>query len=207
MIRINLLPYRPAQRLRALKRILFTWLGTVVAGCVLLFGVDQLILGEIQQQTATKASNSNMIAALDEQLGEVKEINDRKALAEARLKLIHQLSQEQSITIRVLAELTTTIPDQVWLTKIETKRNQMTLTGSATSSAVVADFMRKLAKSPYLSDIELSSIELSRSPASKTIQGKAHNFSLHLKFSTPKPSTATASIPQGGAQTVSALGK
>ena len=198
MIRINLLPYRPAQRLRTLNRILLTWATTVVLGLLLLFGVDLLILDEIETLTSQKNRNDRIIGELNEKLGEIKEINDRKALALTRLDIINRLSNEQTVSIHVLDELTHTIPDQVWLTKLEIQKNLLTLTGLSSSSAVVADFMRQLSRSPYFANIELSKVAQQEQKEQKERKNAIQSFSLSLQFALPKPATPAADLAAGG---------
>lgn len=194
MIRINLLPYRPAQRQRLLKRILIAWGVSAFLSILLLIGVDQFLLNTIQSLTDTKAGHQQTIELLDKQLGEIKDINDRKELALTRLEIINRLSREQSITIHVLDELTKAIPEQVWLTRMETQKNLLLLKGLATSSAVVADFMRQLGGSAYFSHVELSKI------VQKEIQKgeKIQEFAMELKFSMPETVTSAANaVPTG----------
>ncbi|MEO5341509.1 MAG: PilN domain-containing protein [Magnetococcus sp. MYC-9] len=201
MIRINLLPYRAAQRLRTLHRILMVWAATVVVGALLLLGIDLLILDEIQSRTATRNSNRQTLQELDNKLGEIKDINDRKALALTRLEIINRLSIEQSTTIHMLDELSKAIPEQVWLSKLETQKNLLSLNGLATSNAVVADFMRLLALSPYFAEIELAKV------AQQEPKSTLQSFSLSLKFGIPKQSTPTAPSAAGGQPAASAAGR
>jgi type IV pilus assembly protein PilN len=206
MIRINLLPYRPAQRQRKLNTILITWAAMFVVGLLLLFGVDLLILDEIQTLFITQENNRKTIEALNEQLGEIKEINDRKALAQARLEKIRQLSNEQTITIHLLDELTRLIPEQVWLTKMETQKDLLILTGLSTSIALVADFMRQLETSPYFANIVLSKVAHQEEKERKEQKSKIKSFSLSLKFAMPKPATPSAASPPGENRAGSATG-
>lgn len=197
MIRINLLPYRPEQRLRRLNRILATWAAALACGILLVFGGDLLVQDKIQALSTTHENNRLAIAALDEKLGEIKDINDRKALAQARLDIINRLSNEQTITIHLLDELTRLIPEQVWLTKMETQKDLLTLTGMATSSSVVADFMRQLGTSPYFAHVELSKVAQQEQKNLKVQKDKIKSFSLTLKFAMPKPPKPPPAAPGG----------
>ncbi|MEO5363550.1 MAG: PilN domain-containing protein [Magnetococcus sp. DMHC-8] len=207
MIRINLLPYRSAQRVRKLNAILIAWAATFALGLLLVFGVDLLILDELDTLTTTQRNNDQTIQELNEQLGEIKDINDRKALALTRLEIINRLSNEQTITIHMLDELTRTIPEQVWLTRLETQKNVLLLTGLATSNAVVADFMRLLTTSPYFADIELSKVIQQEQKDQKEHKDKLKSFALNLKFAMPKPSTPAATPTPDGKKAGSTPGK
>ncbi len=204
MIRINLLPYRLAQRHRNLNTILIAWATTFVIGLILLFGIDLLVLDTIETLTDTQKKQAQTIQELNEKLGEVKDINDRKALALTRLEIINRLSNEQTVPIHLLDELTKTIPEQVWLTKIETQKNVLTLNGLATSSAVVADFMRQLALSPFFADVELSKVaqqELKeQKEKEKKDKDKIKSFALSLTFAMPKKSIPAATPSPEGRQ-------
>lgn len=182
MIHVNLLPYREAQRQRNLRTILVAWCVTVITGLAVIFVADSAILDEIQALKSTQARHRQTIEALDKKLGEIKDIKKRKELVLARLEIIHRLNHEKKIPVHILDELTKTIPEHVWLNRIKSKQDHLTLNGLAMSSAVVADFMQQLARSPYFSTVELSEV------AQKSNQkgGKIKAFSLDLKFSRPK---------------------
>ncbi|MBF0099201.1 MAG: PilN domain-containing protein [Magnetococcales bacterium] len=200
MIRINLLPYRPARRLRRLYTTLTTWAGIFLFGLLLLWGIDWWWLEEIQALQTRKKHNEQAIAALNEQLGEVKEINERKALALTRLEMIQRLSREQELTIRLLDAVARAIPEQAWLTRLESQKNQLLLTGMATSNAVVADFMRQLSASPHFRSVELLKVAKVEKKGQSESKELLNSFLLELQFAplkgaenaSPAPPTVTS---------------
>ena len=181
MICINLLPYREAQRLRKLRLLFIAWSVTLVVGICLLFVVDFAFLEEIISLKNQQDSNKKIIQDLDEKLGEIKDLNKRKALVLARLERINRLSLERTIPVHIFDELTKTIPEHAWLTSFRSQADRLHLKGLAMSSAVVADFMRQLNGSPYFSDIELSMVLQKPDQKGGTIK----SFSLDLVFSQP----------------------
>jgi type IV pilus assembly protein PilN len=193
MIRINLLPYRPARRLRRLYAILITWGGMFGLGLLLLWGIDWWWLEELQELQARKTHNEQTIAALNEQLGEIKEINERKALAMTRLEMIQRLSQEQGLTIRLLDSIARAIPEQAWLTRLESQKNQLLLSGMATSNAVVADFMRQLSASPHFRSVELLKVAKVEKKAHHESKELLNSFLLELQFAPLKGAERAAS--------------
>ncbi|MBF0185620.1 MAG: PilN domain-containing protein [Magnetococcales bacterium] len=194
MIRINLLPYRPQQRLRRLHAILWRWGGLLLGSVLLAGGVDWWLQEErlaLQQQ---QRQQEQTIAALNEQLGEIKEINERKALAVTRLAMIRRLSREQESTIRLLDAIARSIPEQAWLTRLERRQNRLLLSGMATSKSVVADFMRQLSQLPELKAVELVKVAQQEKKEPNNNKELLNSFAMELQFAAaePEPSLATA---------------
>lgn len=182
MIHINLFPYRETQRMRTLRTLFTVWIVTVILGCLILLGVDSALLDTIQNLQTIQGKNTQTIGNLNEKLGEIKDIHKKKRWVQARLEIIRRLSIERTIPVLILNEITQTIPKHVWLTRVASQKDQLTLDGLAMSSAVVADFMQQLGTSPYFTNIELSKILQQDNPKG----GKIKTFSLSLTFAAPK---------------------
>lgn len=182
MIRISLIPYRAARRQRLFKSIVTIWGVVLVLGLASIFWVDTLYTDRIAAMEAAKKENEAVIAVLDRQLGEIKDIEEKKRQIQARMKVIRSLNQMRVLSIHALDELTTTIPAKVWLTQVTTRNDSMTLNGMAQSNALVADFMQNLESSPYFSNVELTRV-------SQQVfkDDKLKSFSLELKIGMPQP--------------------
>ena len=68
----------------------------------------------------------------------------------------------------------------------------------ATSSAVVADFMRQLGGSPYFAHVELSKVAQQEQKEQRERQTAMQSFSLNLLFAMPKPAPTAAGPVAGG---------
>ena len=181
MILINLIPYREARRLLNLKTILILWGITAVVGIGIAFGVDSHLLQKMDERNAELKAHETTIEILDKKLGEIKTLKSRAKLIKKRMKLINDLSKERNLSIRILDEITTTIPEKIWVTRMETKKGTFSVTGLAMSNAMVADFMDRLARSPFFSNIHLGRVSQVSQKGDKLKQ-----FILSLQFHLPK---------------------
>lgn len=182
MISINLIPYREARRQRLLQMIIIGWIFSALVGVLITFWVDIIYQEKEKNLAITQIKNDLIIKNYDKKLGEIKEIADRKALILARLDIINTLGQERTLPVHIFDELTQLIPELVWLTQVKTKEKQLTLTGLAMSNSLVADFMKRLSRSPYFSKIALTKV-------SQVVErgDKIKSFTLKLGFALPKP--------------------
>lgn len=158
MIRINLLPYRPARRMAMLQAIAIVWVGVALLGALLAFGVDQYMLGIIDELNQTKVKNEAVIADLDKRLGEVKDLEAKIAAVEKRLHTIAMLRKGRELSVRLMEQITRQIPEKAWLTALSTKDGKLVVSGKAESSADVAQFMNQLKTSPFIASVELTQV-------------------------------------------------
>ena len=77
-------------------------------------------------------------------------------------------------------ELSTALPEKLWLTKFSEKSGSVALSGVADSENTVAVFMRSLETSQYYKDIQLSVTEQTKSG-----DRKMQKFTLNCSVETP----------------------
>ena len=77
----------------------------------------------------------------------------------ARKRIIEKLQADRSKMVHLFDELVKTIPPSVRLTEMTQQGDNLKLNGVAQSSASVADYMRNLESSPWMSNIQLGQIE------------------------------------------------
>jgi type IV pilus assembly protein PilN len=177
ILRVNLLPYREARRLRRVQEIMVAWVATAIVGLILVFSANNWIEGHITGQGQVRDKNKKVIAKLDKKLGEIKDINSRKKQVKARLGIIETLSQQRDLPVHLLEDISRAIPKNVWLKEISTSEMSLTIVGITLSNAMVADFMRQLEKSPTMTSINLNTI--SQVNSTKTGDNKKREFKLN----------------------------
>ncbi|MBF0285036.1 MAG: PilN domain-containing protein [Magnetococcales bacterium] len=183
MIRLNLIPYRPARRLKRVQTIVAAWGFSVFLGLGGAYAFDAMLLGDIDALAAKKEAQEKTIAQLEKDLGEVKDINAKKQAVQNRLDAIADLRRQRSVSVRVMDEVAKAIPDQVWLTAMSTEKGQISLSGSAASNAEVADFMRRLEESPLFEGVDLSRVSMNDNQGRKKIR----TFTLNARVTPPAP--------------------
>lgn len=150
MARINLLPWREAERRR--RRRDFAVASGVSLGLALLVAilVHFQIEAWIGEQQTRNQFLENEISQLNRQIKEIETLEKTKADLLARMNIIQQLQQSRPEVVRLFDELVGTIPDGVFLTKLEQSGRSVVVEGRAQSNARVSSFMRNIEGSAWI---------------------------------------------------------
>jgi type IV pilus assembly protein PilN len=191
MARINLLPWREAERKRRKRE--FAIAGVIALGlaAVAAMLVHLQIEAWIGDQEARNRFLTDQISQLDRQIKEIKTLEETKANLLARMNIIQQLQESRPEVVRLFDELVSTIPEGVFLTKLEQTGRNVVLEGRAQSNARVSAFMRNVEGSGWIGNPRLLLIE----NKDKTGTGLSH-FRLSFDQIQAKPE-------EGGAQSAS----
>lgn len=176
MARINLLPWREAQRKRRQRD--FAVAGAVALVLTALGGllVHLQIEAWILAQQSRNQYLTEQITQLDRQIKEIERLEQTKAGLLARMNIIQQLQESRPEVVRLFDELVTAIPEGVYLTKVEQTGREVVLEGRAQSNARVSAFMRNVEGSEWIGSPRLLLIE----NKDKTGTGLSH-FRLSFK--------------------------
>jgi type IV pilus assembly protein PilN len=79
---------------------------------------------------------------------------EKKELQE-KLAVIRELEAKKFGPVRMLADLSVSAPDKLWLTEFSEKGGSIRLAGLGVDEQTVADFMRRLSTSPYFRNVDL----------------------------------------------------
>ncbi|HYN76493.1 MAG TPA: PilN domain-containing protein [Lamprocystis sp. (in: g-proteobacteria)] len=190
MARINLLPWREAERRR--RRREFAIAGGVSLGLALLaaalvhFQVEAWISG----QGARNQFLDDQIAQLNLQIKEIETLEKTKADLLARMNIIQQLQQSRPEVVRLFDELVSTLPEGVFLTRLEQNGRGVVVEGRAQSNARVSSFMRNVEGSAWIGHPRLLLIE----HKDKTGTGLSH-FRLSFDQIQPGVTASTTASP------------
>jgi len=155
MVRINLLPVRVSKKKEAGKQQLLAFAAALVVGLAANYAWSSSRAADLKAREAKLARTREEIAQLERIIGEVKNIKDAQQELQKKLDVLDKLKQGRSGPVRMLDELATVTPRQLWLGKLEEKGGAMTFTGSAASIDDVSEFMTKLKQSKYFTKVEL----------------------------------------------------
>ncbi|MEJ2346870.1 MAG: PilN domain-containing protein [Gammaproteobacteria bacterium] len=181
MARINLLPWR--EELRKQRRqqfIVVLGLAVVLAG-VAMAGVHFFVDGQIQFQRERNAYLDGQIHQLDQQIKEIRSLEATRKRLEARINIIQQLQASRPEFVHLFDELVKTLPDGVYLTKMEEKGSGITLNGIAQSNARVSNYMWNLEKSGWLADPDLRVIKTVDKDGARVSEFVLHVVQSHKK--------------------------
>jgi len=161
MINVNLIAERRAQRQRSARLLrigAYTVLSLVVAIGVMYayFSIAiNVVQGEIVECDA-KLSDPGF----QTQLQRIDYLDQRCAELQPRVDLLQTVHDSQQAWIDVLSDLSRCIPNNVWLTNAQSRRDQtgqsLSITGSALSQREVGDFMLNLKQAAWCGDPALN---------------------------------------------------
>jgi type IV pilus assembly protein PilN len=111
------------------------------------------------------------IALLQEELKEIKELEETKNNLLARMEIIQQLQGQRPQIVHTFHEIATRLPDGIFLTSMKQSGNQqLTLEGRAESNARVSALMRRMDRSEYFTRPRLDVIESDKNDSISTFK-------------------------------------
>jgi type IV pilus assembly protein PilN len=195
MPRINLIPWREAERKRKRQEFGVGALGALVAAGAIAFLVNLQMGAAIDNQQERNQYLNDEIAQLDKQITEILALEQQKQRLRARIQVIEQLERSRPEIVHVFDQLVRTIPDGVSLTSLKQTDRKLQLKGLAQSSTRVASYMRNIDASEWLTDPSLDILETK----DKTVDGSSE-FTLNATQENPQlasqPDQQVAAAPR-----------
>ena len=172
------------------------WLLIVLALAVL------LIAGQYFRLQSTINSKRDEIAIVQREvdelrpiIAEVEQFEARKAELEHKIEVINTLKTNQRGPVKIMDEISRALPEMLWLTKMSTRGNSISLTGQAFNTNAVANFIDNLDQVDAFNEPVLKDTAQRRRRGSA---GEVFNFTVNFSFD---PSAAkTADEPQPAAE-------
>ncbi len=160
MAKINLLPWREAQR-KEKQQEFFMMLGAgAVLAAIVVIVVHVYNSQLIEAQEARNQFLEDQIAVLDKKIEQIKELEDEKEKLLARMRAIEQLQGNRPLIVRFFDELVRSLPEGVSVADVSQKGKVITIKGEAQSNARVSSFMRNLESSEWLALPRLDIIQV-----------------------------------------------
>lgn len=204
MSRINLLPWR-AERRKQRQQEFYVMLGmSALIAALLSFFIIGYYNAQISGQNDRNAFLQGEIAKVQKQIDEIKQLDEKKSRLLARKKVIEELQVNRYQMVHLFDSLVRTIPDGVVLTGIKQEGEQLTLEGRSQSNARVADYMRKLEASGWMTNPEVNVIEAKDADKALVIPSSnnvvlPYAFTLQVKLANPNAPKEGAPAAPGAA--------
>lgn len=192
MARINLLPWREERR--KARQTQFNILAGVVAG-VGVFSVAVMYLWmskAISDQDARNAYMKDQIKLMDGKLDEIKDLQDTKQRLLARMQIIQQLQQSRPVVVHLFDQLVRTLPPGVYLSSVVESGDNLTLEGTAESSARISTYLRNIDASPWMGEPNLGVVQ------KDTTKSGAQKFTITAKVIDKAAAAAKAADKDSG---------
>jgi len=200
MIRINLLAVERGASRRA---------GLIPAAHRVTLGASLILLGTVLlvgwwfwslQKTSRQIDEDIARAEVETQqlrsvLTQVQKFEARKAQLQQRVTLIEQLRRGQTGPVHMLDEISRAVPEQLWLTEMSQKGQDLTLVGVTTSMTGLSDFLAGLEGSAWFrKPVDIIDSQVTADPKI----GDLVKFSVKATFNDPE-APAPAPAPAAGA--------
>lgn len=177
MLEINLLPLREARRRASIRQQgMHLVFGLVVTGGAI-FLVHSRLVADVETLERRVAQMDHDIKQFQPQLDQVAKFRKKKSELEQKIEVIDGLDRARSGPVRVLHELSARTPDRLWLTKLDSKGDVITLKGSSLDNEIVAAFLRSLEESSLFQDVDLDGTKLGTKDDLKLVE-----FGIHVKL-------------------------
>lgn len=126
-------------------------------------------------------------------LSQVQKFEARKAQLQQRVTLIEQLRRGQTGPVHMLDEISRALPEQLWLTQMTQKGQEITLAGMTTSMSGLSDFVAGLEGSRWFKKpVDIIDSEVSADAKA----GDLVKFSVKATFNDPEAPAAAAPGPK-----------
>ncbi len=180
MANINLLPWREERR-QELKQAFLVVLGVVAAfGVVLVVLADMAVSNAIDGQNGRNQYLQKQIGELELQVKEIRELEKKKQELLDRMKVIQELQGNRPIIVRIFDEMVRSLPDGVFYNELSRSNDAIKLVGIAESNNRISSLMRKVDKSEWFDDPNLTAV------TAKPVFGEqASEFTMSFNISTP----------------------
>ena len=137
MARINLLPWREEARRERQRQFLYSLMGTLVLGAILVLMVSLFFDQRISNQEARNQRIQQEINLLEKRIVRIAELERTRNRLLSRKQVIESLQASRSLTVELLDKLAKTIPVGITLTNVRQQGKNLTLLGTSQSNARV----------------------------------------------------------------------
>ena len=159
MARINLLPWREAERKRRQQEFGVMILTAVIITALILVAAHLQIESEITAQSQRNAYLQKETDVVEQQIAEIRDLGKTKASLLARMNIIQELQSSRPQIVHLFDEIVSTLPEGVFLDAVLQSGNKVEMSGKAQSNARVSSFMRNIEDSEWLGKPRLDFIE------------------------------------------------
>jgi len=167
MPRINLLPWREAERKKRQRDFGVALAGGVVAAALCVLGTMTFYSNLIENQESRNQRLTNEIAELEKSIEEIDGLERQKERLLARMEIIDQLQQSRPEIVHLFDEMARQMPEGVYLNGLKQVGSSVEVRGVAQSSTRVSALMRQIDASEWMRDPEVLRVETTTAGASR----------------------------------------
>lgn len=184
MVKINLLPVRSNKKQETAKQQLIIFAVAIIASIVICVVLYSLTLVKIKTTKQEIVNSEKQIAALKVKIGEIDNLKKLQEEVRRKLDVLNQLRKNKTGPANLLAHISDSIPEKVWLTKYAENGLTLSLAGVAYNEELIAELMKNL-----MATGDFSNVELQVSEQYEVVGVKAKKFELLCALKLAQPVT------------------
>jgi type IV pilus assembly protein PilN len=195
MARINLLPWREEARRERQRQFLYSLLGTLVLGAILVLLVGLFFDQRINQQEARNQQIQVEINRLEQRIARIRDLEKTRNRLLSRKQIIESLQATRSLTVELLDKLAKTIPVGITLTNVRQQGANLTLLGTSQSNARVSAYLQSLDDMDLFVGPQLQYVRASQNPPNRI---ETYEFAIRVRLDNSRnESEGDESAPAG----------
>jgi type IV pilus assembly protein PilN len=183
MARINLLPWREEARKERQRQFLFSLVGTLVLGAILVLIVGLFFDQKITTQEARNQQIQMEINRLQERITRIEQLEKTRNRLLSRKQVIEELQASRSLTVELLDTLAKSVPVGVTLTSVRQQGPNVTLLGTSQSNARVSAYLHSLEGMALFANPELQYVRAAEKPESRT---EPYEYAINVSLRTTR---------------------
>ena len=159
MPRINLLPWREAERRKRQRDFMVAMAGSFISGLLVIALANLSFSQMIGHQRDRNNRLESEIVELEKSITEIDGLERQKERLLARMEIIEQLQRSRPEIVHLFDEITRQLPEGVYLTGMKQTGAAVEVQGVAQSSTRVSALMRQIDSSLWLTDPDVVKVE------------------------------------------------
>ncbi len=179
MARINLLPWREEARKERQREFMYSLVGTLVLGSILILIVGLFFDQKINQQEARNQRIQVEINRLQLRIDRIAELEKTRDRLISRKEIIESLQASRSLTVELLDRLAMSIPVGVTLKTVTQQGTKLTLMGTSQSNARVSAYLQSLEGMELFVRPELQYVRAATNPESRV---ESYEYAIRVKL-------------------------
>lgn len=196
MARINLLPWREEARRERQRQFLYSLMGTLVLGAILVLIVGMFFDQRISHQESRNQQIQVEINRLEQRIARIAELERTRDRLLSRKQIIESLQASRSLTVELLDKLAKTIPVGITLTNVRQQGANLTLLGTSQSNARVSAYLQSLEEMDLFVRPELQYVRAAQDPPTPI---ETYEFAISVKLDNTKDDEQEAGMEPVGA--------
>jgi len=196
MARINLLPWREEARRERQRQFLYSLMGTLVLGAILVLMVGLFFDQRISHQEARNQQIQIEINKLEQRIARIKELENTRNRLLSRKQIIESLQASRSLTVELLDKLAKTIPVGITLTNVRQQGTRLTLLGTSQSNARVSAYLQSLDEMDLFLRPELQYVRAASDPPNRI---ETYEFAITVRLNEKRGEFKDAGAQPAGA--------